>query len=205
MESCKIKNLVFDVGNVIVRWSPIEIIRLSFSATEDSEQLAKSVFQSDIWADLNKGLMSESEAKIKFQAKFGFTSKKSEQLFYYIKHTQLLIFGSVDLLRKVKCAGYNLYALTDNVIEIVEYLKSAYDFWQLFDGTIVSAEVGYLKPQPEIFNRLLSQYEISATETVFIDDMSYNIKGAESIGFSGILFENAAQCESELKSLGLSF
>lgn len=205
MASCKIKNVVFDIGNVIVRWDPVEIIKLSFGAIEQPEQLAKSLFQSELWRALNKGEFSEPEAKIKFQAQFDISPERIEQLFYYIKHTQILLFGSIDLLKRVKAAGYNVYALTDNVIEIVDYLQSKYDFWPLFDGAIVSAEVGCLKPQPEIFKHLLSNYEIQSSESVFIDDMRHNVEGAKSLGFSAIQFENSVQCERELKSLGLSF
>ena len=134
-----------------------------------------------------------------------FTAEDTEQLFYYVKHTQLLLFGAVDLIKRVKSAGYNVYALTDNVFEIVEHLKSTYDFWDLFDGATVSAEVGLLKPQPEIYDCLLTQNDILAHESVFIDDMPYNVTGAESMGISAIQFENVSQCESALKSLGLSF
>jgi len=205
MESCKIKNIVFDVGNVIVRWSPVEISRLTFGTVEDPEQLAQSIFQSQIWLDLNKGLMTESEAKARYNQEHGLSVEDCERLFYYVKHTQLLLYGSIDLLKRVKSAGYRVYALTDNVVEIVEYLKSTYKFWQLFDGATVSAEVGLLKPQPEIYHSLLSQHEIAASESVFIDDMPYNVEGAEAIGMSAIQFENASQCEQALKRLGLSF
>ncbi len=205
MNSCRIKNVVFDIGNVIVRWSPVEIIRLSFGEIEQPEQLAKSIFQSELWSALNKGELSELEAKVKFQEQFGFSSEHIERLFYYIKRTQILLFGSVELLKKVKSAGYNIYALTDNVVEIIDYLQSQYDFWPMFDGAIVSAEVGCLKPQSEIFHCLLNEYNLKASDSVFIDDMPHNVEGAKSLGFSVIQFQDSAQCEQELKSLGLSF
>jgi len=205
MKSCNIKNVVFDIGNVIVRWSPIEIVRLTFGAIEEPKQLAESVFQSQIWSDLNKGLISEAEAKAKYQQEHGMTLDDCESLFYYVKHTQLLLHGSVELLTRVKNAGYSVYALTDNVAEIVKYYKSTYEFWPLFDGTTVSAEVGVLKPQPEIYQLLLSKNNIVASETVFIDDIQYNVKGAQFVGMSAIQFENAKQCERVLKSLGLVF
>lgn len=205
MKPAKIKNVVFDLGNVIVRWSPLEIIRLTFGSTESPEQLAKSLFQSQIWFDLNKGFISEAEAKSLYKQQHSLSSDDCERFFYYAKHTQLLLYGSVDLVKRVKGAGYGVYALTDNVIEIVEYLKDTYTFWDLFDGAIVSAEVGLLKPQPEIYHSLLLQHDILAHETVFIDDMAYNVEGAESVGMSAIQFKNAAQCEHDLKALGLSF
>lgn len=205
MGTCSIKNVVFDVGNVIVRWSPPEIIRLTFDRVEPPELLLKSIFKSETWFDLNKGFLTESEAKCKFQGSLNLTELECERLFYYIKQTQILIFSSVDLLKRVKAAGYGVYALTDNVTEIVEYLQSTYQFWPLFDGATVSAEVGMLKPDPNIYQSLLKHNNLVAAETVFIDDMLYNVQGAESVGMSGVQFVNSEQCEQALKALGLIF
>ncbi|MDF2156136.1 HAD family phosphatase [Vibrio sp. CAU 1672] len=205
MELGNIKNVVFDVGNVLVRWSPGEIVRLTFSDVESPESMMNSIFQSNTWLELNKGLLTESEAKIQYQELLGLSELDCERLFYYIKQTQLLIFGSVELLRRVKAGGYGVYALTDNVNEIVEHLREAYTFWELFDGATVSADVGLLKPQPEIYYSLLKQNGILASETVFIDDMPYNVEGARTAGISAIQFIDSAQCEQALKSLGLQF
>ncbi|GAL06332.1 HAD superfamily hydrolase [Photobacterium aphoticum] len=122
-----------------------------------------------------------------------------------MKQTQLLIYGTVDLIERIKAAGYGVYALTDNVHDIVAHLKATYTFWPLFDGATVSAEEGVLKPQPEIYHALLSDYHLAAAETVFIDDMLHNVQGAEAVGMAAIQFVNAAQCEAELKALGLVF
>lgn len=200
----EIKNVVFDVGNVIVRWAPAEIVRLTFGV-EKPESLMRLIFQSDVWQALNRGKMSVSEAQLQFQQVLGFSHQHTEQLFYYVKQTQLLLFGSVDLLKRIKQAGYGVYALTDNVTEVVAYLKSTYDFWSLFDGATVSADIGWLKPEPEIYHHLLEQQNISSSASVFIDDMAGNVAGAKSLGFSGIQFANSTQCEAELKSLGLTF
>lgn len=200
----KVRNIVFDVGNVIVRWEPLEIMRLTFVESEDHEQLAKAIFQSQTWVNLNKGLISETEAKTQYQQTLGLSEWECEQLFYYVKQTQRLIVGSIELIQHIKSAGYSVYALTDNVHEIVSYLKSTYSFWPLFDGAIVSADVGMLKPQPEIYHSLLNKFELIASETVFIDDMLYNVEGAKSIGMHAIQFENIDQCEKDLISLGLN-
>ena len=205
MQSCIIKNVVFDFGNVLVRWSPLEIIRLTFGDLDHARELQRSIFQGRIWQDLNKGLITESEASEQYQQDFGFSPAECDRFFYYTKHTQILIHGSLELLKRVKRAGYRVYGLTDNVTEIIEYLKSTYDFWSLFDGVVVSANVGTLKPDPQIFRTLFSQYEIVSSETVFIDDMSYNVEGARSVGMFAIQCINALQCEKEMKELGLVF
>jgi len=204
MAQPKVRNIVFDVGNVIVRWDPLEIIRLTFVEREDHQQLAKATFQSQTWIDLNKGLISQTEAKIQYQQILGLSELECEALFYYVKQTQRPIVESIALIQRIKSAGYGVYALTDNVHEIVDYLKSTYSFWPLFDGAIVSAEVGMLKPQPEIYHLLLNKYELIASETVFIDDMLYNVEGAKSVGMYAIQFEDISQCEKDLISLGLN-
>ncbi|CDT77975.1 putative Haloacid dehalogenase-like hydrolase [Vibrio coralliirubri] len=204
MSSNEIKNVVFDVGNVIVRWAPLEIARLTFGDTEELESRARSIFQSTIWMDLNKGFLTESEAKLRYQQELDLSPLECERLFYYVKQTQILLHGSVELIERVKRSGYGVYALTDNVVEIVEYLKNTYQFWALFDGAAVSAELGLLKPEPEIYQALLSNYGLKASETVFIDDMPYNVEGAKAVGMAGIQFTDAAQCENSLQALGVN-
>lgn len=203
MSANEIKNVVFDVGNVIVRWAPLEIARLAFGDIDDLESRARSIFQSAIWLDLNKGFLSESEAKLRYQRELNLSPLECDRLFYYVKQTQILLHGSVELIERVKRSGYGVYALTDNVVEIVEYLKNTYEFWPLFDGAVVSAELGMLKPQPEIYQALLSENNLKASETVFIDDMPYNVKGAEAVGIAGIQFVDAEQCQNALQRLGV--
>lgn len=205
MASSSSKNVVFDIGNVLVRWNPIEITRLTFTDTHDIESLCESIFQSEIWYNLNKGLISENEAKLQHQILLGLSEVECERLFYYVKQTQILIYGSVDLVKRVKAAGYRVFALTDNVHEIVNHLKSTYTFWDLFEGAVVSADVGILKPQAEIYQHLLNQFDIKAEETIFLDDMPHNVKGAQNVGITAIEFKNADQGEHALKELGLVF
>lgn len=205
MENRSVRQVVFDVGNVIVRWSPLEIVRLTFGNKIEHESIAREIFQNDIWMDLNKGLMTEEEAQKRYQSEMGFSPDTTNKLFYYVKQSLIPLYGSHELIQRVKQAGYGVYALTDNVHEIVAFLKETQDFWPLFDGEIVSAEVGLLKPQPEIYHALLTRYDLNAAETVFLDDMPHNVKGAQDVGIAAIQFENAEQAETELKQLGLVF
>ncbi|HHF3241208.1 TPA: HAD family hydrolase [Vibrio alginolyticus] len=205
MNSVQIKNVIFDVGNVLVRWSPVEIVRLTFGGSVESEKMAQMLFSSQIWKDLNKGTISEREAKQRYQREHQVTTEEMDRFFYYVKHTQILLYGSIELLKRVKRAGYGVYALTDNINEIVEHLRTTYEFWPLFDGAIISSEVQLLKPQAEIYQTLLSKYQLNPEETVFLDDMPYNVEGAQAVGMAAIQFANAQQCELELKAMGVNF
>ncbi len=201
--SYAIKNVVFDVGNVLVRWAPEEIIRLTFGNDVDAKAKARDILGSELWVALNRGVFSEAEVKKRYEAEFGLSEDILDALFFYIKESLIPIYGSLTLLKQLKKAGYKVYALTDNVHELVDFLKQRYTFWEEFDGAIVSAEVGCLKPEPEIYHHLLNQYSLVPEQTVFLDDMAANIEGAKAVGIHGIQFFNARQAEQALAEYGV--
>lgn len=210
-----IKNVIFDIGNVMVRWHTPEIVRLTFGEQLTSKEqngqdniatLASKLFANDLWLDLNKGSISEKQAKHSYQHRFNLTQHEVDDLFYYIKHTQIVLAGSLDLLTRVKAAGYGVYALTDNLTTIVEHLKTVYNFWDMFDGAVVSADVGCLKPSAQIYNILLNQQNLKAAECLFLDDRQTNVDGAIAVGMHAIQFTHARQAEQLLKTqYGLVF
>ncbi len=75
----------------------------------------------------------------------------------------------------------------------------------IFDGAVVSADVGLLKPDPRIYQRLLTTFSLSAPETVFIDDLKANVDSAKAVGMEGLVFTAASSCEWDLRKLGMEF
>ncbi|AXQ98593.1 HAD family hydrolase [Pseudoalteromonas piscicida] len=205
MATCNIKHVIFDVGNVFVRWSPEEIVRLTFGNHCDVESLAKQLFHSEIWFAINRGELTEAETKQAFMRICHLTSDQADELFFYIKESLIPLYGTLSLMQRLKMAGYSAYALTDNVHEIVSHLKARHTFWQHFDGEIISAELGCMKPGKAIFTHLLERYQLEAGDCVFLDDVLVNVEGAKQVGLHGIQFFNAAQAERELRELGLVF
>lgn len=197
-----IKNIVFDIGNVLIKWQPGEVVR-KFFPNEDVEQLTRLMFKSPAWCDLNLGKMTESELIQLYHQTLGIEIAKLNELMQKIKESMLPVDHSFDLLNNLYQARYSLYALTDNVREIVSHLRAKYDFWKLFKGVICSAEVGYLKPSPEIYKKLITEYGIDPSESVFIDDLNSNVEGAKSIGMFGVHFLNVDQCVEELAKIGV--
>ncbi|MFH0224386.1 HAD family hydrolase [Vibrio furnissii] len=200
-----IKNVVFDIGNVIVKWAPAEISALTFGETEQAKERAKLLFHSEIWRDLNKGHYTEQQAQVKFHHTLGIEPAELETLFHYIKATQQLIDGTQVLMDDLLSAGYTLFALTDNVNEIVAHLKATYDFWPKFTGAVVSSECGLLKPDPRIYQHLAQSQNIVPHESVFMDDMPANVQGAIEQGFHAFQFATAQDARARLHALGLAF
>lgn len=201
----RIRNVVFDVGNVIVRWSPSLIVESTFGTDSDHDYYLENIFKHRLWKELNLGTYTEDEV-INAYLEFVDASREEMQiLFHHVKESQQLISGTVVLIKQLHSAGYPIYALTDNVHEIVKSLKARYDFWDYFNGAVVSAEVGMLKPEPPIFKHLLATHDLEAVETVFIDDHPPNVQGAKTVGLEAILFKNAEQCSDELMELGVEY
>jgi putative hydrolase of the HAD superfamily len=197
----KIKNIVFDVGNVLVRWDPLSITMQIFPEAENPKTLMSNLFKSSIWYNLNLGKITEREAIKQYHDLLKIDKDRLELLMVTTKEAQLPIPGSIELLEQLHQANYPLYALTDNVKEIIAFLKQRYDFWKLFKGIVVSAEVGFLKPSAAIFKHLLSQYHLHASETLFIDDYKQNVDGAKSVGIKAIQFFDAESCIKDLRRL----
>ena len=202
-----IRNVVFDIGNVFVQWSPPEIIRRCFDLAPDSAENRERtmLLRSPLWLRLNRGEVTQAEAELAYQAEHGLTGDEAAALLFHAMDHQELVDGTETIARRLQAAGYRLFALTDNVREIVAHLKSRYQFWELFDGAVVSAEVGMLKPHDGIFRHLIDTFGLEPAETVFFDDVQGNVDGAQRVGLQARLFTTANQCELDLRALRLQF
>lgn len=199
-----IKNVIFDIGNVLVRWDPQLIVERAFGKDRADETLVKSIFPGrDIWIPLNKGEITAQEAMLLYQERLGFTAEETRQLWFHILDSQDPIPGAIDLLNQLKIKDIQIFALSDNVHEIVSHLKEEHDFWHFFEGAVISAEVGLLKPDPEIYQHLLSTHQIEAENTLFMDDVQANVDGAKSLGINAFVFSTAEKAKSDMRQFDL--
>lgn len=95
-----------------------------------------------------------------------------------------------NLLQLLKNAGYELYYLSNWSRWTRDALinNGVFDFLKYFNGGIFSCDVGMMKPDAEIYNKLLKDYGINPYDAVFFDDNQNNIDAANSIGIRGVLF-----------------
>jgi putative hydrolase of the HAD superfamily len=199
----QIHNIVFDIGNVVVRWNPALIAERTFGAERGTADYAIELFGAPIWRAINLGHLSETEAKLAYGRDHGLSAEEADVLFFHVKDSQELVPGTTDLIARLASRNYRLFALTDNVHEIVAHLKDRYDFWDHFEGAAVSAELGVLKPSAEIYRHLLDTYGLVAEETLFLDDMPANAQGARDVGMHGLVFTTADQAIDDMRELGI--
>ncbi|MBO1265187.1 MAG: HAD family phosphatase [Clostridia bacterium] len=191
----EIKNIVFDIGNVLIRFDPTEWLVRNYGQDELAMKvLFKEVFGSEEWKMLDQGLISDEEAAEKITARIPDYRKDVERILYEWEN---FLIGelpvSVYFLRKFKEKGYNLYALSNYPQRGFENTERYYPFFELFDGKVVSYAHQEMKPEHRIYEILLEQYDLNPAECVFIDDTLANIHAAEELGMEGIHFHHNNQ------------
>ena len=199
-----IRNIVFDVGNVLVPWDPAGIEARAFGkARVEAEGFVPPLRGNPIWLAVNRGELTLDEAKTAYVETQGFAPEDIDALWEALHAAIPLITDTRVLMDELKAAGYRLFAITDNVKEIVAQLKRDYDFFDLFEVAAVSADLGFLKPDPRIYRWLLETGGIEAGESVFLDDVQRNIDGARAVGMEALLFTTAAKAREDLRALGV--
>lgn len=125
---------------------------------------------------------------------------------YYGRWSEMFggaIEGSVSVLRDLRERGRSLYALMNWSAETFPLAREQYHFLEWFEDVVVSGEEGIIKPEREIYDRLIERTGLDPAASVFVDDREENVHTAEELGFAGVVFREPAELEKELSILGL--
>jgi putative hydrolase of the HAD superfamily len=187
-EIVMIKNIIFDMGGVLVEYNPENIIRNFTNDKYEIEQLKRAIFLSDEWRKLDEGLINTEEAVIKMSESLSdeLKSKCSNIMKNWYKCLPFYD-KTCDLVRELNQNGYHLYILSNTHIQFFNYVKST-EIYKYFEGEVISAEENLLKPDKRIYLKLLKKYSLNPEECFFIDDSDKNITTAKSCGIKGHIF-----------------
>ena len=188
-----IRQFVFDLGRVLLRFEPEEYLR-SMVSEEETPVLMANIFRSQEWLDLDRGVLSEDDAATLISARIPALGGTVERILREWPSILTPIEGSVALLKEVRSQGYRTYLLSNFHRNAFQDVLGRYDFFNLFDGMLVSYEVGLLKPEPAIFDRLCHTFAIDPAESIFIDDHAPNIAAGIESGFRTVHFQDPLQC-----------
>ncbi|MFM2231783.1 MAG: hypothetical protein RJB31_484 [Bacteroidota bacterium] len=197
----QIKNIIFDLGGVLIDWNPEYMYRKLITDDEERKDFLDNICTMS-WNEEQDGGRSIQEANDLLISLY--PDKSAYILAFYQRWEEMLngpIEGTVEVLRLLKSNNkHNIYALTNWSAETFPRALELFDFLHWFDGRIVSGEENTRKPFKEIYDLTLSRFKIEAAETLFIDDNIRNIKAAETCGINCIHFKSSEQLINELKS-----
>jgi 2-haloacid dehalogenase len=201
-----INAIIFDYGNVLLEWNPRFVYQRYFpDDPEGMERFFREVNFADWNLQQDKGRAFREGVAVLSRDFPHYSHLIQAYHDLWIDSVGGAIAGTVDILRRLKKAGYALYGLSNWSAETFPRARKKYDFFDLFDDMVISGEVGHIKPEPEIFQILLNRIGRPAVECLFIDDAPVNIEQAEKLGFATILFESPQQLESRLHDFEIFF
>ena len=184
-----LKNIVFDMGNVLITYDPAYFIRRAgVACPQDQALLLSAVFNSADWPLLDLGTLTEAELLPRACKRLPERlHSAARELIFNWNRPLMPIAGMAELVRDCKRAGLGVYLLSNASRRQREYWHSVPGS-EYFDGTVISALQGCVKPAPEIYEYLLKHFGLSADECLFVDDVAENVRGAERIGMRGFQF-----------------
>lgn len=183
-----IKNIIFDLGNIVVPSPNFDMVKQFFENESDAITFTQKILGSELWEDLDLGKMTMIEAArlIKNQKLIDIANYDEVEKFmlnWFSMRTPNEEI--VELGKKLKNVGYKIFILSNMSKESFEYLLNKYDFFSMVDGAVVSAYEKTKKPESKIFEILLNRYSLIPEECVLIDDTKENLKKANEFGIKG--------------------
>lgn len=185
-----IKNIIFDIGNVIMQNPTIDLVKQFFKNEEDALKFYEYIFKSDYWKMMDLGQIDNvTIAKEIEEKKLVDVSDYNEVREFMTNWFSKCIPNTetMKLAKELKAKGFKLYILSNIAKSTFEYFSKTYEFFSLVDGAIVSANVGVKKPDAKVFELLIKEYSIMPEECLLIDDDDTNrtFETANSMGFFG--------------------
>jgi 2-haloacid dehalogenase len=202
-----VRAVVFDIGNILLRWEPEVMLRDYFAGDAAVHDFLHETRL--MWTNLE------------FDAGRPFADGVAELAAAFPHHSAPLkafdtrwretvtgaIADNVATLEALKDAGHTVHAITNFSRQKFDVARAAFPFLDLFGHTLVSGDVGLVKPDYRIYHRFCRDTGLRPEELIFVDDSAVNIAAAKAIGYRTFHMPkaDAAECaafRAELRTLG---
>jgi 2-haloacid dehalogenase len=195
---------IFDLGGVLLQWNPRHLYRKLFNGDDAAmEDFLANVCTTEwnerqdagrTFAEGTRELLPRHPDKVELIEAWG---KRFDEMI------PGPIDGTVDVLSDLKARNVPLYGVSNWSAETFPPQRARFPFLSWFKDIVVSGEVGFIKPDPRIFQILLDRNGIAPESAVFIDDVAVNAAAASRLGIHGIHFRSPDQLRSDLAAVGL--
>ena len=198
-----IRNIIFDIGNVLADFCWEAFYRGLGYEGEVLERLGRATVKSPVWNEVDRGVWSEEELVEGFIRNDPAMEPEIRRIFQNVHGMVSRREYAVPWIRSLQEAGYRCYYLSNFSCKAHTECADALDFLEYMDGGILSYRDRVIKPDTKIYQLLLDRYGLRAEESVFLDDTEKNLPPAEALGIRTILFRDREQALSELEKLGV--
>ena len=196
-----IKNIIFDIGRVLVTFDPIQYVNSLGFDEETARAVVSAIFHDPLWIETDRGVIPVEEFEDAFVANAPDYEPQIREAYRKMDGMIQLMPYTMSWMKGLKERGYRLYVLSNYGEYLFLKSKDRLDFMPYMDGAVISYQIQMIKPDQEIYEYILNKYGLLPEESVFIDDRPENVEGAKLIGMNGILFENFEQADRELQKM----
>lgn len=184
-----IKNVIFDLGNVVLKLKWDIVLNRYTEDPETKELLTRVIFDSQEWKDLDMGTIEKDKALGLMLSKLPvYLHDACKGIMDDWTDALIINDNIIKLLEKLRNNGYKTFVLSNAPHEIPPFLTNK-DLDKYFDGQIISAQEKVSKPDSKIYNILLERFNLTAQESIFLDDKKENIDAAIDANINGIVYD----------------
>lgn len=200
-----IKNIVFDMGKVLVDYDENKCTDHYLDNEADRELVKNVIFVSPEWTMLDMGVMPESMAKERMLKRLPERLQEAAGLCFdnWHLHCMETVQEFVPLIHWLKEQNFGVYLLSNASVRLLTCYRDVLPAVDEFDGILFSGAEKVMKPQRQIYERLFEKFALDPAECYFIDDMQLNIDGAKACGMDGYCFadRNIEKLRKKLEEL----
>ena len=199
-----IKNIVFDMGNVIIRFDRDAFIDRFGVSEEDRKTLMREIFLSPEWVMMDRGVLTDEQAADVLCPRVPEHLREiARKLIAFWDRPILEVEGIYQLLEELKGLGYGLYLLSNASCRQPDYWQRVPSS-RFFDGTLISYTVKLVKPMPEIYEKFFETFSLRREECFFIDDSPANVEASIYVGMAGAVFDgDVGRLRGKLRAAGV--
>ena len=187
------KTVIFDIGNVLIRFRWIDFIHDLFDDEETIRAVEDAMWMTGLWNELDRGVVSEDKILEDIISRRPDYEDAINKTFDHIGEAIARVDYAIPWIRSIKAAGHQVLFLSNYSGLVKRANMNALDFLPLMDGGIFSYEVGLVKPDPAIFQRLCDDYQLDPRNCLFVDDNKANVRAANAFGLPAIRFKDYEQ------------
>jgi HAD superfamily hydrolase (TIGR01509 family) len=195
-----IRNVVFDIGGVLLQWDPPSFIAKFVPDPAQQALIRREIFEHPEWHEFDRGTIDVAGVVETFGQRAGLTPQQMRALLQTANDSLHPIAGSVKLVEDLAAAGVHLYVLSNMPVSTYEFLSRKHEFFRHFRELVISGAILMIKPEPAIYKHLVEKTGIVPAESVFLDDLLKNVIAARECGLHAIQFAGADAARAELRN-----
>jgi FMN phosphatase YigB (HAD superfamily) len=188
--------LIFDIGDVLFSWS-------SHTRTSISPKTLQKILSTPTWFEYECGRISQDVCYERIGSQFSIAPNEVERAFNDARDSLQCDEEMISLIRELKIQSPSLrvFAMSNISIPDYQYLRTKPADWSIFDQVFTSGAAGDRKPNLGFYKQVIANTGIDPSKAIFVDDKPENVLSARSLGFCGIVFDNAKKVGRSLRNL----